>query len=240
MSKPIISIITAVYNAKEHIEVTIKSIINQSYQNIEFIIVDGGSTDGTIDIIKKYNSKISYWMSEKDNGVFNAMNKGIEKANGKWINFMNAGDYFVDENVLTNIDFHSYVDFGIIYGNTYYEKTGVEKPFISSSLQYGMIMACHQSMFFNKALLKDKLHYSSKFKLICDYDLICRIINENYPVKYIDLLIAYYMGGGLSSSKNWEARKARYYFIYKHFKFRGLIKSILESLGLLSLPNKIR
>ncbi len=83
---------TVTYNAEELLEETILSVINQSYKNIEYIIIDGASTDGTIDIIKKYEEKIDYWMSEPDEGIYFAMNKAIEKATGKWINFMNAGD----------------------------------------------------------------------------------------------------------------------------------------------------
>ncbi len=234
-----VSIITAVYNAQDHIEKTILSVINQSYQNVEYIIIDGGSTDGTVDIIKKYSSRLSYWVSEKDNGVFDAMNKGIKMANGDWVNFMNAGDYFVNDIVLANIDFETNIEAGIIYGNTEYEGSGVRKPFEMSSLQYGMIMACHQSMFFNKKILAEELMYSSKFKLICDYDLVCRIIKARYPVKYVDCTLAHYMGGGLSASINWEARKARYYYIFKYFSLNGLIKSIFESLGIISLPKRI-
>lgn len=79
---------------KSNLEKTILSVLNQTYSNIEYIIIDGGSTDGTIDIIKRYDDKITYWQSEPDNGIYDAMNKGIQKANGEWINFMNAGDLF--------------------------------------------------------------------------------------------------------------------------------------------------
>ena len=103
MEKPLISIITVAYNAIQLIEATIKSVINQSYTSIEYIIIDGGSTDGTIDIIKKYDKYLAYWISEPDKGIYDAMNKAIKKANGDWINFMNCGDTFVDENVISEI-----------------------------------------------------------------------------------------------------------------------------------------
>ncbi|MDP4201571.1 MAG: glycosyltransferase family 2 protein [Bacteroidota bacterium] len=239
MPVPKISIITAVYNAQKDIEKTIRSVINQSYLNIEYIIIDGGSTDGTLDIIKKYDPKISHWVSESDNGVFDAMNKGIQYATGDWINFMNAGDYFVDMDVISNIDFESSKGYGLVYGNTEYESHGIKRPFRITSLQYGMIMACHQSMFFNYALLKNMLKYSSKFKLICDYDLVCKIVKHKYPTKYINQTIAHYMGGGLSAAINWEARKARYYYIFKYYQLSGVVHALLESSGIISLPKRI-
>ena len=92
--KPLITIVTVVYNGQEHLEETILSVVNQTYSNIEFIIIDGGSTDNTIDIIHKYEHAIDYWISEKDEGIYDAMNKASELAKGKWINYMNCGDSF--------------------------------------------------------------------------------------------------------------------------------------------------
>ena len=96
----LISVITVCYNAENNLERTILSVLNQTYSNIEYIIIDGGSTDGTIDLIKKYADKITYWQSETDKGIYDAMNKGIQKATGEWINFMNAGDLFSSTTIL--------------------------------------------------------------------------------------------------------------------------------------------
>lgn len=93
----LISVVTVSYNAVATIEQTLLSVINQTYPNIEYIIIDGGSTDGTVDIIKKYADEIVYWISEPDKGIYDAMNKGIKKANGEWINFINAGDSYYDK-----------------------------------------------------------------------------------------------------------------------------------------------
>ena len=97
MSKPLLSIITVVYNGEKYLEETIQSVISQSYKNIEYIIIDGGSTDGTIDIIRKYEKHISYWVSEADNGQSDALNKGFEKANGVVMAWLNADDYFLPD-----------------------------------------------------------------------------------------------------------------------------------------------
>ena len=114
-----ITIITVSYNAATSIEPTILSVINQTYPNIEYIVIDGGSNDGTVDIIKKYQNKISYWVSEPDKGIYDAMNKGIRMATGDWINFMNAGDTFFCDTSL-NLLFipEPESDIDIIYGDT--------------------------------------------------------------------------------------------------------------------------
>ena len=92
--KPLISVITVVYNGEKYLEETIQSIINQTYDNVEYIIIDGGSTDGTVDIIKKYEDRIDYWVSEKDKGISDAFNKGVKVAKGDYINFQGDGDGF--------------------------------------------------------------------------------------------------------------------------------------------------
>lgn len=103
MNNPKVSIITVCYNASSLLENTILSVINQTYENIEYIIIDGCSKDGTVDVIEQYSDKISYWVSEPDNGIYDAMNKGILKATGEWLNFMNAGDSFASHDVLKQI-----------------------------------------------------------------------------------------------------------------------------------------
>ena len=94
MDNSLISVITVSYNAVSTIEQTILSVINQTYSNIEYIIIDGGSTDGTIDIIRRYEDKIAYWVSEPDRGIYDAMNKGASKANGEYIAFLNSDDWY--------------------------------------------------------------------------------------------------------------------------------------------------
>ena len=98
-----LSIITVSLNNKDTIEQTIRSVLSQTYNNVEYIVIDGGSTDGTVDIIKKYEDKISYWVSESDKGIYDAMNKGIRKATGDIVGILNADDFYVDENVLEKV-----------------------------------------------------------------------------------------------------------------------------------------
>jgi glycosyltransferase involved in cell wall biosynthesis len=116
--KPIITVITVARNCEDTIEDTIVNVINQKFRNIEYIIIDGASSDNTLEIIKKYERSIDYWISELDNGIYDAMNKGIDLATGDWINFMNAGDSFYNYNLFSTIfDQFEYNKFDVIYGD---------------------------------------------------------------------------------------------------------------------------
>lgn len=130
----LISVVTVSYNAVSTIEQTILSVINQTYPNVEYIIIDGGSTDGTVDIIKKYADKIAYWVSEPDKGIYDAMNKGVVVATGEWINFMNAGDIFTDSDVIDKL-FHQNIIInrvGIVFGDTLVVFRNREKMYLAN------------------------------------------------------------------------------------------------------------
>ena len=118
MIQPKISVVTVCYNAVNDIEKTILSVINQTYPNIEYLIIDGGSKDGTMDIVNKYKDKIDVIVSEPDKGIYDAMNKGIDRATGDWINFMNAGDMFWEKDSILKVFAASGVDdsLDVIYG----------------------------------------------------------------------------------------------------------------------------
>src|ERR1700742_4639960 len=95
IDNPLVSVVTVVYNGAKHLEQTINSVLNQSHKNVEYIIIDGGSTDGTLDIIKRYEDKIDYWQSERDGGIYFAMNKGVSLAKGELIGILNADDFYL-------------------------------------------------------------------------------------------------------------------------------------------------
>lgn len=114
-----ITVITVVYNGIDYIEDTILSVINQDYSNIEYIIIDGKSDDGTMDIVEKYATKISYWVSESDNGIYDAMNKGIKVATGDWIIFMNCGDYFFSSDIITQVFSQMLIGIDVVYGGAW-------------------------------------------------------------------------------------------------------------------------
>ena len=192
--KPLISIITVVYNGKQYIEETIQNVINQTYSNVEYIIIDGASTDGTLDIIKKYEDKIDYWVSGRDKGIYYAMNKGIDLATGDWINFMNAGDMFFEKNVIENIfnDIHDN-NVKVIYGNhvtVYEEYTVLEKAGKINNLLKGPQFS-HQSTFFQSEYHKQH-KYDTTFSLGADFCNILSIyyLNDKKCFKYLPISIA--------------------------------------------------
>jgi glycosyltransferase involved in cell wall biosynthesis len=204
MSKKI-SIITINYNDKSGLLKTIESVINQSFVNYEFIVIDGGSTDGSSELITKYKDKINYAISEKDTGVFNAMNKGIKAAKGEFVIFMNGGDCFENSNVLRDIEPELNNNFDIYYGNNYKVspnskrlKTYPEKLnfsfFYSSSIN-------HQSTFIRKSLFEEHFYYNENYKIASDWEFfVYTICCQNVPCKYIDKTIAIYDFTGISSN----------------------------------------
>lgn len=200
---PLVSIITVVYNGEKFLEETIQSIINQTYNNVEYIIIDGGSTDGTVDIIKKHTSSIDYWISEKDNGIYDAMNKGIVVATGEWINFMNAGDGFTDNGMLEKIFINNDLKkIDVVYGNhnvIYPNKTRIAKAGNIKDIWKGS-QFCHQSAF-----VSSKIHKANKFNLSnrigADFELFYSLYKQKKSFQYIDIIVVNYSAGGLSDIK---------------------------------------
>ncbi|MEP1488975.1 MAG: glycosyltransferase family 2 protein [Algibacter sp.] len=228
-----ISIITVCYNCQNSIVDTIESVLNQTcVVDIEYIIIDGKSTDSTINIIKSYekvfiDKNIVYkWYSELDKGIYDAMNKGIKLASGQWLNFMNSGDTFVDNNVLSNIFKFNYNNLNIVYGDKLYNNKIIKSHPIKF-LQYGIIMACHQSMFFNKFNLKEELSYNLHYPIYGDYELVAKIhlLNPN-KIKYINFPISIYLGGGISSFVSKQKRKDKFKILFKYYGILGVLKGI--------------
>lgn len=218
--KPLITIITVVYNDSQKIENTIKSVVEQSYQSIEYIIIDGGSSDGTVDIIKKYERKISYWISEPDKGIYDAMNKGIEASKGDYILFMNSGDKIYSLNTLELI-FANIKDAEIIYGDTFLDYNGqihLEKSKNINRIKYGMPF-CHQSVLVNSSLLKKRL-FNLKYTLASDYDFFLFLYSERiYTFKKLNIPISIYDNNGASMSLHAIKEQSIISSIYYPFSF---------------------
>lgn len=209
-----ISVITVCRNAEKLIESTIRSVLQQNYDSIEYIIIDGASTDGTLDIIKCYEQNISKWMSEKDSGIYAAMNKGLDMATGDIVCFMNAGDRFADSEVLEKIALHAEKcrDAALIYGHVvWYSDDDVDFKVLATpnvsihSIKRGT-MPCHQAQFYLGEALS--LRFDEKINYIADYDLFCRII-KRFGVQrtyYCPQLIAEYLADGKSGNVHafWE------------------------------------
>lgn len=199
-----ISIITVSYNAVNTIEKTISSIINQTHENIEYIIIDGGSNDGTIDIIKKYSHKIHYWSSEPDNGIYDAMNKGVSMCTGEYLIFMNSGDTFIKKSTLKNccefIKYHAGAD--IYYGNTiltYKSGQYLSTPENLSKLCNQMIF-CHQSCLVRTDLQK-RYPFNLNYKILADYYFFRTTYLKGYSYIHINIPISIYDAEDGVSSK---------------------------------------
>jgi glycosyltransferase involved in cell wall biosynthesis len=169
---PRISIVTVVFNGASTLESTILSVVNQDFKDIEYVIIDGGSKDGTLDIIKKYEDKISLWISEPDKGIYDAMNKGMMNVNGDWLLFLGCDDLLL--NVVHEMDPMLNNHNAVYYGNSFFnrERLIYDGPFDSFKLSKRNI--CHQAIFYPKKVYKNR-EYDLKYKLLADYNynIIC-------------------------------------------------------------------
>jgi len=189
-----VTVVTVTYNAEELLEATINSIVNQSYENIEYIIIDAASTDGTLDIIKQYENKINYWVSEADEGIYFAMNKAIEKATGEWINFMNAGDTFVDYSTIQKVIDSLEEDTELIYGD--HSCDGVVGSVKNRKITRSM-PCCHQSLFVKTALMK-QYPYNTFYSISADYEFLLKMYQLGKKFQYIEEPVAKYLRNGFS------------------------------------------
>lgn len=194
------SIITINYNNKTGLEKTIQSVINQTFENYEYIIIDGGSNDGSIDIINKYKDKIDYWISEKDKGIYNAMNKGVMKAHGQYLNFMNSGDCFHSPNTLREVD-NEINGEDIVTGSFLDREKSVIHKICSKEVTLLTLLKetlNHQSTFYKRDLFKQRL-YDEKLHIQSDFKFNMQsIIFDNCSVKVIDIIVANYDFNGIS------------------------------------------
>lgn len=201
-----VTVVTAVLNDAGHIEQTILSVISQTNIEIEYIIVDGGSKDGTLELIGKYKDKISLLISESDRGVYDAMNKGIEHSSGDFVYFLNSGDVLLNPSILSKIKLEELKERNaIIYGNVVVAYGNIEalekpRPFFNSKMKFKGIGICHQSMFFPGKLIRNE-KYDLSYNIAADYDLAYRLWRKGTEFLYKDITIAKYdWGKGISSN----------------------------------------
>lgn len=206
------SIITVNYNNKEGLRRTIESVVSQTYHDYEFIIIDGGSTDGSAEVLKEYDKYITYWVSEKDNGIYNGMNKGIAKATGDYLNFMNSGDCFYSSNILEKVsDYLSDADF--IVGKDYHFNETTKKGHISiqpprtTMIHFFISTLDHQSSFIRRELFQES-PYREDLQLVSDWIFyVEKIVSEGKTVKFIDEIVCRREEGGLSEQQRERNRK---------------------------------
>lgn len=192
-----LSVITVCYNAAKTIEKTIMSVINQSYNNIECIVVDGASTDGTLSILDKYQNKIKY-ISKVDNGIYDAMNKGLRIATGDFVLFLGADDTLADYDSISNVFKNIDSDDAVYYGNVIYSDTGKIYDGKFNSWKLSVKNICHQSVFYPKEIYK-KYNYSDKYLLVADWYYNLTLYKDKIKFKYLPVIVALYNRSGQSS-----------------------------------------
>lgn len=202
-----LSIITPTFNSERTIERTIKSVIAQDYENFEYIIIDGGSTDGTIDILEKYKSKLPdniYYISERDDGIFDAMNKGIDMSTGKLIGIINSDDYYEAAAFSEVVNYYSdKMKYQVIYGMLReVNPDGVEQSVkIQNHNSLGFNTILHPSTFISKSIYTDLFKYDTKYKYASDFDFFMKVRNKkNIQFVPIYKIIANFTTGGVSTS----------------------------------------
>ena len=203
------SIITINFNDKEGLSRTIKSVIDQTFKDFEYIIIDGGSTDGSVDIIKQYADHISYWISEKDKGVYNAMNKGIAQAKGDYLVFMNSGDCFHTPDILRLMsDYQEDIICGKVLKGDTTIPSGHYKPTITLvDLMRGSLP--HQAMFIKKEVMV-KHPYDENYKILSDWKFcIQALVFDNCSFRNSDVIVADYDISGISTNSNGLLAKER-------------------------------
>ncbi len=198
---PLVTIITVVLNGEKFVEQTLKSVFNQSYSNIEYIVIDGGSKDNTIDIIKKYNNQIDYWQSEFDKGLYFAMNKGIGIAKGELIGILNADDYYTEDAVKLIVEAYLKTNSDVFHGDILLltDNGSVKmKPDFSKMMQQPSVF--HPTCFVKKVVYDQIGSFYTKYKISADYDFLLRCIKHKFKFNYIPEVLCHFRPGGMSAS----------------------------------------
>ncbi len=230
MFKPKLSVITIVYNNTRDIERTMLSVVNQTYPDIEYIIIDGLSTDGTLDIIKKYSHKISKLISEKDEGIYDAMNKGLALATGDYVLFMNSGDELYSKDTIANV-FASADNADIYYGETEMinadgkslgkRRHKAPENFTWRSFKYGMSIS-HQAIYVKHSIAEP---FNRKYQLSADIDWILNAAKKAKTIVNTHRYVAKYLVGGMSKAKHRQSLSERF-AIMKHYY--GLVPTMIN------------
>lgn len=213
-SSPIVTVITVVYNRVKEIEATMLSVLNQTYEELEYIVIDGGSTDGSLDVIRRYADRLAYWVSEPDKGIYDAMNKGIRQTSGQWVNFMNAGDGFWSSAVVSESMKYvkAYPSAGVLYGDTVH-KNPFGKVRINARPLEGLcreVVFCHQSCFVRADLLK-QMPFDLVYRYVADYDLLSKLYRSGVCfVYYPEVISLFTVGEGASFTYAYTSIREHY------------------------------
>lgn len=209
-----LSIITVNLNNKDGLQKTIDSVISQTFKDFEWIVIDGGSTDGSKELIEQYSQFINYWVSEPDKGIYNAMNKGIRVAKGEYLQFLNSGDILIGKDVLKDF-FRISKDKDVLFGNTITNKDGVQRRinYHNDCLScYTLVKGTinHQSAFIKKALFEKYGLYDETLKIVSDWKFFFKVVIVHHcTVEHINKDIVLFDMSGVSSTNSKLLRKER-------------------------------
>lgn len=239
MNQPLVTIITVVYNDKKGIERTINSVLNQSYPDIEYIIIDGGSNDGTQQVIERYRSHISNYISGPDDGIYDAMNRGLRLANGDLIGIINSGD-FLEEGALEQVvkAYNEHPDADVYHGMLrIYSVSGQFMQVIgnaSTFLSTGMIE--HPACYVKRSAYEKFGHFDLQYTSSADYDFMLRLWKQNASFHFIESILANFFMGGMSSQSAalFETIQIR----HRHGLISGMKKIFLNTLTKLRFAKK--
>ncbi|MDR3694091.1 glycosyltransferase family 2 protein [Mucilaginibacter sp.] len=222
--KPVLSVITIVYNNARDIERTMLSVLTQTYPRIEYIIIDGKSTDGTLKIINRYKDQVAKIISEKDDGIYDAMNKGLAAATGDYVIFMNSGDEFYAQDTVQKV-FESAPDADIYYGETEMidadgkslgqRRHQAPKEFTWKDFKYGMSIS-HQAIYVRRSLAEP---YDHRYKLSADIDWIIRAARKAKKIVNVNQYVAKYLVGGMSKAKHRQSLAERFDIMKRYYGF---------------------
>lgn len=213
-----ISVITVCFNSEATIEDTLRSVISQDHKDLEYIVIDGSSTDRTLDIIGKYRSNISLLISEKDNGMYDALNKGLKKCTGEVVAILNSDDFYVHSSVLSKVaaEFERSGS-DAVYGDLQYvhqdDPDKVFRTWISGTYKHGMFvngwMPPHPSFFVKREVYEKYGDFNLKLRSAADYELMLRFIHKHrIKVSYVPEILVRMRAGGMSNSSIWSRLKA--------------------------------
>ena len=208
--KPLITVITVVFNGAETLRDTIESVMKQTYDNVEYIVIDGGSSDATVDILRQYDHVINYWLSEKDGGIYDAMNKGIALCSGDYVGMLNSDDMFVDGSVLQAIaDRFCQTQVDAVFSClNIVDKTNVKKILrkyrvakLSSALLRIGVMPAHPTFYCKRACYERGGMYKTDYKIAADFEMLVRLlIRQKIAWSFMDKVTVTMRSGGVSNS----------------------------------------
>lgn len=238
--QPVFSIITVTYNAEKVLERTLKSVVSQSYNEVEYIIVDGSSTDGTLALVAHYQEYVTQLLSEPDKGIYDAMNKGLQLATGDYICFLNAGDTFYGSDTLASmvsslnamrLPTTTLPD--ILYGETAIvdekgdflsmRRLKAPKKLSWKSFKQGMLV-CHQSFFVKRTLAQTE-QYDLRYRFSADFDWTIRLLKRAKGIYFTNLILVNYLNEGTTTQNHKASLKERYHIMCSHY---GVVSTLMH------------